>query len=41
MMALGDQLLAAKACNIQGNLKTKIEKANKDLSELNLGFKTN
>jgi 5-(carboxyamino)imidazole ribonucleotide mutase len=41
MMALGDQQLAAKLDTYKENLKTKIEKANKDLSEIKFKFKTN
>ena len=41
MMALGDELLAAKLETFKENLKTKIEKANKDLSEIKFKFKTN
>ena len=41
MMALGDQQLAAKLETFKDSLKTKIEKANKDLSEIKFKFKTN
>jgi 5-(carboxyamino)imidazole ribonucleotide mutase len=41
MMALGDQQLAAKLDTFKENLKIKIEKANKDLSEIKFNFKTN
>lgn len=41
MMALGDQQLAAKLETFKENLKSKIEKANKDLSEIKFKFKTN
>lgn len=41
MMALGDQQLAAKLDGFKDSLKDKIEKANKDLSEIKFKFKTN
>ena len=41
IMALGDQQLAKKLEIFKENLKTKIEKANKDLSEIKFKFKTN
>lgn len=41
MMALGDPLLADKLVNFKEKLKTKIEQANKDLSEIKFKFKTN
>ncbi len=41
MMALGDQQLAIKLDTYKENLKTKIEKANQDLSEIKFKFKTN
>lgn len=41
MMALGDPQLADKLVNFKGNLKKKIEQANKDLSEIKFKFKTN
>ncbi|HLN73953.1 MAG TPA: 5-(carboxyamino)imidazole ribonucleotide mutase [Prolixibacteraceae bacterium] len=41
MMALGDPQLADKLVNFKGKLKTKIEQANKDLSEIKFKFKTN
>lgn len=41
MMALGDQQLADKLDQFKENLKVKIEKANKDLSEIKFKFKTN
>ncbi|HAQ21757.1 MAG TPA: 5-(carboxyamino)imidazole ribonucleotide mutase [Prolixibacteraceae bacterium] len=41
MMALGDPELAAKLDLFKENLKIKIEKANKDLSEIKFRFKTN
>jgi 5-(carboxyamino)imidazole ribonucleotide mutase len=41
MMALGDPQLAGKMVNFKEKLKTKIEQANKDLSEIKFKFKTN
>ncbi len=41
MMAIGDQQLAIKLIAFKENLKEKIEKANKDLSEIKFKFKTN
>lgn len=41
MMALGDQQLAAKLETFKENLKSKIEKANKELTEVKFKFKTN
>lgn len=41
MMALGDPQLAGKLANFKEKLKTKIEQANKDLSEIKFKFKTN
>lgn len=41
IMALGDAGLAAKLENFKENLKTKIQKANKDLGEIKFRFKTN
>ena len=41
MMALGDQQLAVKLETFKESLKIKIEKANKDLSEIKFKFKTN
>ncbi len=41
MMALGDAELAAKLELFKENLKSKIEKANKDLAEIKFRFKTN
>lgn len=41
MMALGDQQLADKLDIFKADLKKKIEKANKDLSEIKFKFKTN
>ena len=41
MMALGDPELSVKLESFKENLKTKIEKANKDLSEIKFKFKTN
>ncbi|MBC8006044.1 MAG: 5-(carboxyamino)imidazole ribonucleotide mutase [Verrucomicrobia bacterium] len=41
MMALGDQQLAGKLDAFKESLKEKIEKANKDLSEIKFKFKTN
>jgi 5-(carboxyamino)imidazole ribonucleotide mutase len=41
MMAIGDQQLAIKLIAFKEDLKLKIEKANKDLSEIKFKFKTN
>jgi 5-(carboxyamino)imidazole ribonucleotide mutase len=41
MMAIGDQQLAVKLIAFKETLKLKIEKANKDLSEIKFKFKTN
>lgn len=41
MMAIGDQQLATKLDAFKESLKEKIEKANKDLSEIKFKFKTN
>jgi len=41
IMAVGDHELAAKLDLFKENLKVKIEKANKDLSEIKFRFKTN
>jgi len=41
MMAVGNPDLAAKLDTFKVNLKVKIEKANKDLSEIKFRFKTN
>lgn len=41
MMAIGDQQLAVKLDAFKESLKEKIEKANKDLSEIKFKFKTN
>jgi 5-(carboxyamino)imidazole ribonucleotide mutase len=41
MIALGDAEVAAKLLTFKSNLKSKIEKANKDLSEVKFKFKTN
>lgn len=41
MMALGDSELASKLERFKENLKSKIEKANKDLAEMKFRFKTN
>lgn len=41
MIALGDEEVAAKLVAFKSNLKTKIEKANRDLSEVKFKFKTN
>lgn len=41
MMAIGDQQLAVKLIAFKEDLKSKIEKANKDLSEIKFKFKTN
>ena len=41
MMALGNPELSDKLESFKENLKTKIEKANKDLAEIKFKFKTN
>ncbi|MCW3805132.1 5-(carboxyamino)imidazole ribonucleotide mutase [Plebeiibacterium marinum] len=41
MLALGDADLASRVADFKENLKTKIEKANKELSEIKYDFKTN
>ncbi len=41
MISLGDRELAERVAEFKENLKTKIEKANKDLSEIKYEFKTN
>ncbi|MCW3784845.1 5-(carboxyamino)imidazole ribonucleotide mutase [Plebeiibacterium sediminum] len=41
MLALGDKELASRVAEFKENLKAKIEKANKDLSEIKYEFKTN
>lgn len=41
MIALGDKEVAVKLEAFKNNLKAKIEKANKDLSEVKFKFKTN
>jgi 5-(carboxyamino)imidazole ribonucleotide mutase len=41
IMAVGDQELVSKLDLFKENLKVKIEKANKDLSEIKFRFKTN
>jgi 5-(carboxyamino)imidazole ribonucleotide mutase len=41
MIALGDQEIAAKLVSFKDSLKSKIEKANQDLSEIKFRFKTN
>ncbi len=41
MLSLGDKELALRVADFKENLKTKIEKANKDLSEIKYEFKTN
>lgn len=41
IIALGDQQLAEKLSTFKENLKSKIEKANKDLKEIKFKFKTN
>lgn len=41
MMALGDDKLMEKLIQFKNNLKEKIVKANKDLSEVKYNFKTN
>ncbi len=41
MLALGDKELALRVADFKENLKTKIEKANQELSEIKYDFKTN
>ncbi len=41
MLALGDNELASRVADFKENLKTKIEKANKELSEIKYDYKTN
>ncbi len=41
MLALGDKELASRVADFKENLKTKIEKANQELSEIKYDFKTN
>lgn len=41
MMSLGDENLANRLANYKNGLKTKIEKANKDLAEVKYSFKVN
>jgi 5-(carboxyamino)imidazole ribonucleotide mutase len=41
MMALSDQELAQRLAVYKGNLRVKIEKANKELAEVKYQFKTN
>jgi 5-(carboxyamino)imidazole ribonucleotide mutase len=41
MMALGDKEIGSKLDAFKNSLKSKIEKANKDLSEIKFRFKTN
>ncbi len=41
MLALGDTELASRVADFKENLKTKIEKANKELSEIKYDYKTN
>ena len=41
MLSLGDQELAQRLAVYKGNLRVKIEKANKDLSEIHYEYKTN
>ena len=41
MLALGDEALAQRLADYKEGLKSKIEKANKELSELKYDFKTN
>ncbi len=41
MLALSDEAIAQRLAVYKGNLKAKIEKANKDLSEVKYDYKTN
>lgn len=41
MISLGDKALAARVADFKDKLKVKIEKANKELSEVKYEFKTN
>ncbi len=41
MLALGDEALAQRLADYKEGLKSKIEKANRDLAELKYDFKTN
>jgi 5-(carboxyamino)imidazole ribonucleotide mutase len=41
MMALSDQDLAQRLAVYKGNLRVKIEKANKELAEVKYQYKTN
>ncbi len=41
MLALGDEALAQRLADHKVGLKAKIEKANKELAELNFAYKTN
>ena len=41
IIAIGDQQIADKLDTFKENLKSKIEKANKDISEIKFKFKTN
>ncbi|WP_075590436.1 5-(carboxyamino)imidazole ribonucleotide mutase [Labilibacter marinus] len=41
MISLGDPVLAERVADFKDNLKVKIEKANKELSEIKYDFKTN
>jgi len=41
MLALSDEALAQRLSDYKSGLKTKIEKANKELAEVKYNFKTN
>ena len=41
MLALGDATIAQRLAVYKGSLKVKIEKANKELSEIKYEYKTN
>ena len=41
MLALSDEALAVRLQEYKSNLKTKIEKANKELAEVKYEYKTN
>ena len=41
MLALSDEALAQRLSDYKSGLKSKIEKANKDLAEVKYNFKTN
>jgi 5-(carboxyamino)imidazole ribonucleotide mutase len=41
MLALSDEAIAQRLADYKTGLKTKIEKANKELAEVKYNFKTN